>query len=451
MKSIKIRLTLLMLFICSFSFATHVIGGYIAMEHVAGFIYKIKFVSITNVGPQIQADRCTITVNFSDGDSVILNRVNGPTGSCSGTATMGLVIANGIKYNVYEGLKTFATQGSFKAWTIDPNRNDGIINIPGSVNIPFYCETFLRVFDPLIYCPVSTVDYGNFPLFKATVNNSFDSDLPLVYTEGDSITYRIDTCKTSFGNNIVGYSIPQGVSVHPSNGKFTIISPQQQGQFNFAIRTNKWRNGVLISYTILDFGMDISPSTINNVQLPITSNLILNNDSIYIGNFAITDTVKINYTNTAQYQINLYSEINNSFIAQNANSISISNLAQLERKQPYKLTIRAIDSPMTTNAARDFIFYFTIGNTDSTFCTLPLDLGGVEISKNEVLLYPNPTQNQFTITNSNNMYLQVYDILGNIVIQKKLTSTSEIINTDFLIKGIYIIKVGKFESKLIVN
>jgi hypothetical protein len=102
------------------------------------------------------------------------------------------------------------------------------------------------------------------------------------------------------------------------------------------------------------------------------------------------------------------------------------------------------------SADEDYIFYFTIGNTDSTLCTLPVDLGGNEISKNEVLLYPNPTQNQFTITNSNNMYLQVYDILGNIVIQKKLTSTSEIINTDFLIKGIYIIKVGKFESKLML-
>lgn len=73
------------------SFATHNRGGYIAMEHVSGYTYKIKFVSITNVGPQIQADRCTITVNFSDGDSVILNRVNGPTGSCSGTQQWGLL------------------------------------------------------------------------------------------------------------------------------------------------------------------------------------------------------------------------------------------------------------------------------------------------------------------------------------------------------------------------
>ena len=424
------------------------------MEHVSGFTYKIKFVSITNVGPQIQADRCTIFVYFSDGDSVNLNRVNGPTGSCPGTATMGLVIANGIKYNVYEGFKTFATQGSYKAWATDPNRNDGIINIPNSVNIPFYCETFLRVFDPALYCPVNTADFGNFPLFKAVVNNSFNSDLPLVDTQGDSITYRIDTCKTSFGSNIVGYSIPQGVSINSSKGKFTIAAPQVQGQFNFALRTNKWRKGVLVSYTILDFGMDISPSTINNVNLSISSNLVLNSDSIYIGNFAISDTVKINFTNSALYQINLYSEINNNLITQNitssSGSISISNLAQLERKQPYKLTIRAINSPMTTNVSKDYIFYFNIGNTDATLCTLPQDLGSVETAKNSIQIYPNPAQNELFINNAPvNSSIQIYNLQGQMVLNKALQKAS--VNIDELQSGLYFYSIYNFNSNVIFN
>jgi hypothetical protein len=447
----KIKVTLLLMLMSTLSFATHMIGGYIAMEHVTGFTYNVKYYSITNVGPQIQADRCLQIIYFSDGDSIIVPRVNGPLGAGVCDSMMGEVIANGLKYSVYKGVKTFATQGNFKAWVIDANRNDGIINIPGSVNIPFYCETFLRVFDPLLYCPISTVDFGNFPLFKATINNSFSSDLPLVYSEGDSITYRMDTCKTSFGNNIVGYSIPQGVAVNSSHGKFTISSPQQQGQFNYAIRTNKWRNGVLVSYTILDFGMDISPSIINNVQLPITSNLAVNNDSIYIGNFAITDTVKINYTNTAQYQINLYSEINNNFIAQNASSISISNLAQLERKQPYKLTLRATDSPMTTNASKDYIFYFFIGNTDSTPCTLPQDLGKNEIIQNHIQIFPNPTEDYFNLANSAGKQMFVYDMLGKIVIQQILKNDFESINVDYLPKGIYAVKIGNSTNKLMKN
>lgn len=445
---------ILFMLISTFTFATHNIGGYIAMKHVTGFTYKIKFVSITNVGPQIQADRCTITVNFSDGDSVILNRVNGAAGACPAPATMGLVVANGIKYNVYEGIKTFATQGTFKAWAIDPNRNDGIINIPNSVNVPFYCETFLTVLDPLIYCPVSTVDFGNFPLFKAVVNNSFKTDLPLADTQGDSISYRMDTCKTSFGNNILGYSMPQGVAVNPTNGKFTISAQQVQGQLGFALRINKWRNGVLVSYSILDFGMNIISTPINNVQLPINSNLTLNSDSIYIANFAITDTVKIDYTTSASYQINLYSEIDNNLISQtnvgNNTSLRIANLALLERKQPYKLTIRAIDSPMTTNAAKDYIFYFTIGNNNATQCTLPQDLGGAENSKVAIEIYPNPSQNELFINHvPYNSYIQFYNLQGQLVLNERLQKKS--VNIDELQNGVYLYRIYNAYNAVIFN
>jgi hypothetical protein len=367
---------------------------------------------------------------------------------------MGLVIANGIKYNVYEGFKTFATQGNFTAWATDANRNDGIINIPGSVNVPFYCETFLRVFDPVNYCPVSTVDFGFFPAYNATINSIFNSDLPIVMTDGDSITYRIDTCKTSFGNNIVGYSIPQGVAVNSSNGKFTISSPQQQGQFNFAIRTNKWRNGVLVSYTILDFGMDISASFINNVQLPINSNLSINNDSIYIGNFAITDTIKINYDNTSQYQVNLYSEIDSNLIEQgtlgNITSLKITNLTSLERKQPYKLTLRAWKNLVTTNASKDYIFYFTIGNTDSTLCTLPVDLGSAETIKNAIQIYPNPAQNELFINNAPlNSYIQFYNLQGQMVLNKSLQKAS--VNINELQNGLYLYRIYNANSGVIFN
>jgi hypothetical protein len=450
----KLKLTLLIIIISSCAFATHMIGGYIAMEHVNGYTYKIKYVSITNVGPQIQADRCTITVNFSDGDSIILNRVNGPSGTCSVNATMGVVIANGIKYNVYEGFKTFATQGNFKAWATDANRNDGIINIPSSVNIPFYCETFLSVVDPMLYCPISTVDFGNFPLFKAVINHSFNSDLPLISTQGDSITYRIDTCKTSFGNNIVGYSIPQGVSVNSNNGKFNISSFQQQGQLNFAVRTNKWRNGVLVSYTILDFGMYISASFVNNIHLPITSNLSINNDSIYIGNFAITDSINISYNNSSQYEVNLYSEIDSNLIDQSTlgsiTSINMTDLTSLERRQPYKLTLRAWQNLVSTNAAKDYIFYFTIGNNDSTLCTLPQDLGSVETAKNDIQIYPNPAQNELFINNApSNSYIQFYNLQGQIVLNKVLKKAS--VNIDELQNGLYLYRVSNSNGASISN
>jgi hypothetical protein len=448
----KIRITVLMIIISSCAFATHMIGGYIALEHKTGFTYNVKYYSITNVGTLIQADRCLQIVYFSDGDSIIVNRINGPFGAGICDTMMGEIIANGLKYSVYTGVKTFGNQGNFKAWVNDENRNDGINNIPGSVNIPFYCETFLRVFDPILYCPVNTVDFGFFPAYHATINSPFNSDLPIAMTEGDSITYRIDTCKSSFGNNIVGYSIPQGVSVNSSNGKFSISPPQQQGQFGFALRANKWRNGVLVSYTILDFGLIISSSFVNNVTLPITSNLALNNDSIYIGSFAITDTIHISYNNPLQYQVNFYSEIDSNFIEQttlgNITSLNITDLTSLERKQPYKLTLRAWQNLVTTNASKDYIFYFTIGNSDSTTCTLPLDLGNNEATKNAIQIYPNPAHKEIFINNAPiNSYIQFYNLQGQLVFSKSIQKQT--IDIGNLSLGLYFYKIIDLNGNII--
>lgn len=451
----KLRLTFLLIILSSCAFATHMIGGYIAMQYVSGLTYNVKFVSITNVGPQIQADRCWQTIYFSDGDSIIVPRVNGPAGNVTCDSMMGEIIATNLKYSVYQGIKTFTNQGSYKAWVYDENRNDGIINLPGSVNVPFYCETFLTVVDPLLYCPISTVDFAMFPVYNAKVNLPYSSDLPIAHSDGDSITYKIDTCKSLNGNNVAGYFIPQGVSINMNNGKFAIAPQQQQGQLAFAIRAHKWRNGALVSYTILDFGMYMSASFVNNINLPINANFTLNNDSIFVGNFTVSDTIKINYDNSAQYQMSLYSEINNYLTAQNTvgniTSISLNNLTNLERKQPYKITLRAWQNQVNNNAAKDYVFYFTIGNNDSTLCTLPQDLAAKNRIDNKVIFYPNPTQNTITILDKPNEFVYVYDMLGNIVLSQKLISNNETLNFDLIPQGVYTIKIGNHIQKLIKN
>ena len=450
----QIKIIAYLLFISTSTFATHLIGGFITLEHQTGYTYKVRFVSYTNVGPQIQADRCIQTILFSDGDSIIAPRVNGPMSSCPFPATMGVVIANGIKYNVYEGIKTFNNPGNYLAWTLNANRNDGIINIPNSVNMPIYVETYISVLDPNLYCPVSTIDFGHLPILTAKTNNIFKSDLPIIKSDGDSVTYQIDTCKFGVNMPIVGYILPQGTSLNTNYGKFKIDAQSTQGQYAFALKANKFRNGVLVSYTIVDFNFLISGTLTNNVQLPLTSNLTINSDSVYVGSFATNDTIRINYNNAAQHQINIFSEINNSLISQNVigtnTALSIANLGALDRKQSYKITIRAIDNPMTNNAGKDYIFYFTVGNTDSLLCTLPQDLGGKNIVMNEVVLYPNPSQNELFIGNAPlNSNILIYNLQGQMVFYTALQKTS--INISELTQGLYFYKINDLHGGLISN
>lgn len=450
----RIFIILLML-ICKFGFATHMIGAYITMQHQSGYTYQVNYISLTNVGPQIQADRCTMTIYFSDGDSIIANRINGPMGSCMAPSTIGEVIANGVKYNHYQGLKTFNNPGIYTAWAQDANRTDGIINIPGSVNIPMYNQSLITVVDPALYCPISTVELGAFPITKNGINYKYLSDISLTKTHSDSVSYSIDTCRNTQGNSIVGYTYPLGTNLNTHTGKIAIDSFSFVGNYALAIRINTWRNGILISYVTVDFLTSINANNTLALNLPINTNLVQNNDSVYIGNFSINDTIAISYNNSQQYQIKLYSEINDSLITSNTNgtttTLKMVSLALLERKQAYKLTLRAINNPMTLNESKDYIFYFNIGNNNPSTCTLPQDLGTAENKLTSIQLFPNPANDFVSIQGAKNQYLKIYDIYGKTIYNKQLKSETEKIDIQNLSNGIYIINIGNYSSKFVKN
>ena len=448
----KCKLLFISLLLCQVTFASHMLGGYISLQHVSGYTYKVKFVSYTNEGVSIQADRCYVNIHFSDGDSLFCERINGLPGNCTGIATMGQVIANSIKYNIYEGIKTFNNPGDYLAWTVDPNRSDGILNIPGSINAPFYIETFIRVVDPNLYCPISSIDFGHLPVLSNPVNTPFEFNLPIVKTQNDSITYQLDTCRQYNHVPIIGYNYPMGISFNTDYGKFIMSTIAAQGKYGIATKVNKWRNGVLISYSLVDFTFMLNGALTNIIQLPISSNLTANSDSVYVGNFSINDTITIAYNNSSNYVVSAYSEINDSLITQNTSGtttlLSINNLSNLERKQPYKLTLRAIENPMSNNIGKDFIFLFTVGNNNLTNCTLPQDLGSNEIKNHSNTVFPNPVFNKINFTNvPNNAKIQIFNLQGQMLMEGNPNETT--IDVTSLSKGIYFFQILEFNGKAI--
>ncbi|MEZ5198442.1 MAG: hypothetical protein R2764_19275 [Bacteroidales bacterium] len=52
---------------------------------------------------------------------------------------------NDIRRNVYKGQHTYVAGGIFTISVEDPNRNYGIVNIPNSVNIPFFIQSELVI------------------------------------------------------------------------------------------------------------------------------------------------------------------------------------------------------------------------------------------------------------------------------------------------------------------
>jgi hypothetical protein len=430
--------------------ASHNVGGFISAKHIAGFTYAIKVTTITNIGPTIQADRCTMEVNFSDGSSIQVDRVNGPTGTCSEGNKMGEVITPNLKLNYYTGIKTFSTEGNYTMWMSDPNRNEGIINIPNSVNVPFYVETTLSVLNPQLYCPNSTLDFGMMPAVVTSAGANYDGFLPLTFSEGDSVSYTVGECKWN-GNPIPGYYTIPGITINPSSGKINFTAPSFVGSYSIAIIAKKWRKGIELSATLIDYQITVYPNPFTPFELQLAGNFTLNTDGIYEANFTTNDSIHFNYLqNSAIVVYRISSEIDSlsmpvSQAGSNYYGFRAHNFN--ERKKPYKLTLHTYQNQNLEYVAKDYQFSFTIGNIDHNNCTLPLDLGFTELNKSSFKIAPNPATNLLTI-NSNaysTMPIQIHIIgydgkIMKSIIQHQNTANFTLDISD-LQQGFYFLKI----------
>jgi len=57
------------------------------------------------------------------------------------------------------------------------------------------------------------------------------------------------------------------------------------------------------------------------------------------------------------------------------------------------------------------------------------------------VVFPNPAQRQFTVTNTENASLQLYNMFGQEVLRTYGKGESTTINVDFLPQGVYVLKV----------
>jgi hypothetical protein len=264
--------------------ATHNRAGEITYKWISGYTYSITLTTYTDDGPSI-ADRCQMTLYFGDGDSCQAIRENGfaaPSNAQCPTSFLGVIIATSptIKKNIYSCIHTYAGPGLYKIYMFDRNRNSGVINIPNSVNEPFYLESMLSIsaFTGSNNSSVLTVP----PIDMACLGKCFYHNAGAYDSDGDSLSYEIVMCKgeDSFGNmgvTIPGYSFPSpGASgvfkIDSLTGTVIWCNPQQPGEYNIAFIIREWRKmcgggtPTLVGYVIRDMQIIVNNSPNNPPQ-----------------------------------------------------------------------------------------------------------------------------------------------------------------------------------------
>ena len=240
-----ISLLLFSLLFITEAFSTHNKAGEITYKRLNGNTYEVTITTYTDMGNSGNGvDRCYLPVQWGDGRSDTLPRVNGPADSTCKHAGEKIPGTN-YKINKYVGQHTYPGNGKYTISMGDPNRVHGIRNIPNSDKIVFYIQSTL-IIHPLLGSN-SSPELSFSPLDDACLCKGFYHNPGAVDPDGDSLSYALSVCYGAGGKPIPGYSFPIAncgnkiFQLDERTGTLTWDAPALTGVYNVCISIIEWR------------------------------------------------------------------------------------------------------------------------------------------------------------------------------------------------------------------
>ena len=174
--------------------AIHNRAGEITYEHIEGYNYRIRLTLYTDTG--VTAGSPLMEIRFGDGTSAMVAR------------TYEVYLPNNYKQNNYQVEHRFSGPGTFIISIEDPNRNEGIRNIPNSVNIVFSLKTILQINSSL---GVNSSPYFENPPFdQVLIDSIYTFNSKATDPDGDSLSYKLTKCLGDNMDPIDNYHYPCG-------------------------------------------------------------------------------------------------------------------------------------------------------------------------------------------------------------------------------------------------
>ncbi len=226
--------------------ATHQRAAEITYRHIQGLTYEFTITMYTRTSSPADDERNTMPIFWGDGSSEEIPRIDF------------YPLGNDISYNRYVGRHTYAGPGSYTITVEDPNRNNGVVNIPNSVNVPMFIDSYLVINPFLGYN--NSVQLLNAPIDAGCVGQPFYHNPGAYDPDGDSLSYKLVVCKGAGGKDIPGYTFPKASDyfrIDSVSGEIQWVNPVLQGEYNVAFLTEEWRRGVMIGYVRRDMQITI--------------------------------------------------------------------------------------------------------------------------------------------------------------------------------------------------
>ena len=337
-------------FICGLLFsltlcATHNRAGEITYRHLGGYQYEATIITYTK--SDSPADRPDLPLSWGDNTIDTIPRING--------GGMGEMVGVNIKKNIYVGVHTYPAPAIYTLSFEDANRNSGVVNIPNSVNIPFFVSTQL-IINPFLGIN-NSVQLLNPPIDEACPGQIFIHNPGAYDPDGDSVSYHLVQCLGEDGLPIPGFVQPQAtnfLTIDAITGDLVWDTPPTNGvgEYNVAFVIEEWRNGILIGFVTRDMQIDVVPC--NNqppVIAPIPDLCVNAGDVIFFPVNATDPDNPIQQITISATGGPLFFEVpfTATFTPQTGNGIVSQTFTwptdcQHVRKQPYLISFKVIDS-----------------------------------------------------------------------------------------------------------
>ena len=276
----------ILLFFAQNVFATHNRAGEITWVHLHDLTYEFTITTYTD--PNSPADRSSLGIDWGDGTTDTLDR------------SSIIPLTDAIQQNLYIGQHTYSGPAKFIITMVDPNRVADVINIEGSVNVPFCLVDTFIIFDPLTLGYNSSPVLLNPPIDFANIGELFIHNPNAYDPDGDSLHFELVVPLQYPNIEVPAYQYPEDATdclagggdtftIDPNTGEITWDVPVCYiGYYNIAINISEYRNGILMGTVLRDMQIYVDD---NSNHAPVISQV--NDTCVFAGetlNLLVTAT-----------------------------------------------------------------------------------------------------------------------------------------------------------------
>lgn len=394
-------------------YGTHNRAGELQYTHLGGLTYEVVITTCTKTS--VIADRPELEFYWGDGDP------------CTDLDTLereSITFVQGLdaQINVYRGVHTYGGPGEYLMQMIDPNRNEGVVNIAGSVEEQFSLQALLVIGPQTGHN--DSVRLLNQPKERACVQNVWQHNPGAFDPDGDLLVYSLitnlgqDQDDDCMADPIIGYVSPEiatgvatdQISIDEQTGTVTWDAPDfPLGEYNIAILIEEFRevNGQLfkVGHVIRDMQIEViqcdnSPPDVEQVA-----------DTCIVAFNNLSFTVQASDPNEEEVNISAvggpFSQVTNPafFTPGDDNNGSFSWTPQCEeiRNSPYQVTFIATDVSPQINLT-------TFMTMNIQVVAPPVENPNAEAAGNSITLTwdPHPCVEAFTASQVQNGTYKIY-------------------------------------------